>query len=296
MTMLKIERILCPMDFSEFSAKSYAYAHSLAKHYGAKLFLEHVVQPLSMAYPFYAFPDTVGQVYTNLLQDAEKHLQEVVQNYAWNGIQQELAVREGFPTDGILSFAQTHSMDLIVMGTHGRRGFDRITMGSVTEQVLRKARCPVLVICRPAHDFVIPGEREEQVHLSKILFCTDFSEHSDRALKYALSLAMEYNAELTLLHVLENIQRTYEFQTENSLICKLLEQAIPEAAKNWCKVNSIVRAGQPYTEIIKFATETSADLVIMGVRGRNALDLALFGSTTHRVIQLGPCPVLAVHI
>lgn len=294
--MLKIERILCPMDFSEFSAKSYTYAHSLAHHYEAKLFLEHVVQPLSMAYPFYAFPDTLGQVYANLLEDAEKHLKEVVQNYALNEIQPELVVREGFPTDAILNFAQTQAVDLIVMGTHGRRGFDRITMGSVTEQVLRKARCPVLVIRRPAHDFVNPDQKQEQVHLSRILFCTDFSEHSDRALQYALSLAMEYNAELTLLHVMEIVPPTHNFQTENSMICKQLEQAIPEEAKNWCKVRPIVRAGQPYAEIIKLATETSADLVILGVRGRNALDLALFGSTTHRVIQLGPCPVLAVHI
>lgn len=294
--MLKIERILCPMDFSEFSARSYTYAHSLCQHYGAKLFLEHVVQPLSMAYPFYAFPESLGQVYANLFQDAEKHLREVVQSYAWNGIKPEMEVREGFPADAILSSALTHSIDLIVMGTHGRRGFDRITMGSVTEQVLRKARCPVLVIRKPAHDFVAPGQKQEQIHLSKILFCTDFSEHSERALQFALSLAMEYNAELTLLHVLEIVPPTRDFRTENSIICKRLEQSIPEDAKNWCKVNPIVRAGQPYTEIIKLATETSADLVILGVRGRNALDLALFGSTTHRVIQLGPCPVLAVHI
>jgi len=294
--MLKIERILCPMDFSEFSARSYTYAHSLADHYEAKLFLEHVVQPLSMAYPFYAFPDTLGPVYTNLLQDAEKHLKEVVLNYIWNGVQPELVVREGFPTDAILSYAQTQAVDLIVMGTHGRRGFDRITMGSVAEQVLRKARCPVLVIRKPAHDFVDPTKKLEPVQLKKILFCTDFSEHSDRALQYALSLAMEYKAELTLFHVLEVVPPTHDFQTENATICKRLEQAIPEEAKNWCKITPMVRAGQPYTEIIKLATETAADLVVMGVRGRNALDLALFGSTAHRVIQLGPCPVLAVHI
>jgi nucleotide-binding universal stress UspA family protein len=294
--MLKIERILCPMDFSEFSAKSYTYAHSLAQHYNAKLYLEHVVQPLSMAYPFHAFPDTLGQVYANLFQDAEKQMAEVVQNYAWNGIKPELQVQEGFPTDTILNFAQTHSVDLIVMGTHGRRGFDRITMGSVTEKVLRKANCPVLVIRQPAHDFVTPGEKQEQVHLSKILFCTDFSEHSERALQYALSLAMEYNAELMLLHVLEALPPTREFQTENSNALKRLEQAIPEEAKNWCKVNPMIRRGRAYTEIVKLATETSADLVVMGVRGRNDLDLALFGSTTQRVIQLGSCPVLAVHI
>ncbi len=294
--MLKMERILCPMDFSEFSAKSYEYAHSLARHYGAKLFLEHVVQPLAMAYPFYAFPDSLNQVYINLNQDAEKQLNEVVKNHSWNGIQPELIVREGFPTDAILTFAQKESIDLIVMGTHGRQGFDRLTMGSVAEQVLRKARCPVLVVRKPAHDFVKPREKQEQIQLKKIIFCTDFSEHSDRALQYALSLAMEYNAELTLLHVLESVPAKEDVEAKSAKILRELQRLIPNDAGNWCKIKPAVRAGKAYQEINLLATETEADLVILGVRGRNALDLALFGSTTHRVIQVGPCPVLAVHI
>ena len=132
--------------------------------------------------------------------------------------------------------------------------------------------------------------------MKKIIFCMDFSRDSERALQYALSLAMEYNAELTTLHVLENVPATLDIQGETSRICQQLERPVPEDAKNWCKVKSEVRIGKPYEEINKFATETQADLVIMGVRGRNAIDLALFGSTTYRVIQLGPCPVLAVHI
>lgn len=294
--MLKLERILCPMDFSEFSAKSYEYAHSLAYHYGAKLFVEHVVQPLTMAYPYYAFPDSVNQVYCDLTTDAEKHLREFVQKYQWNGIHPEFVVQEGFVTDSILAFAEKRSIDLIVMGTHGRRGVDRLTMGSVTEQVLRKAHCPVLAVRKPTHDFVKPLEKTEPVQLKKILFCTDFSEHSDRALQYALSLAMEYNVELTLLHVLDNIPSSTDIQAETSRVLRELERPIPEDTRNWCVVKATVRIGKPYQEIIQAALETQTDLVVMGVRGRNALDLALFGSTTHRVIQLGPCPVLAVHI
>ena len=294
--MLKMERILCPMDFSEFSAKSYEYAYSLAHHYGSKLYLEHVVQPLAMAYPYYSFPDSLSQIYWGLTEDAEAQLKGVVKNHSWNGIHPEMVVKEGFPTDAILTFAEANHVNLIVMGTHGRRGIDHMTMGSVTERVLRKARCPVLVVRKPAHDFVKPADKQEQVRLKKILFCTDFSEHSERALQYALSLAMEYNAELTTLHVLENVPATLDIQGETTRICRALERPVPEDAKNWCKVKAEVRIGKPYEEINKFATETQADLVIMGVRGRNAVDLALFGSTTYRVIQLGPCPVLAVHI
>lgn len=294
--MLKMERILCPMDFSEFSAKSYEYAHSLARHYDARLFLEHVIQPLTMMYPDFAFPVSFNQIYSNLTEDAEKQLKEVVKNYSLNGIHPEMVVREGFPTDAILEFADLNNINLIVMGTHGRRGIDRLAMGSVTERILRKAHCPVLVVRKPAHDFVKPGDKNEPVQLKKILFCTDFSEHSDRALQYALSLAMEYNAELTMLHVLESVPSSLIIQSETNRIRHELERPIPEDAKNWCKIKSEVRIGKSYEEINKLATETQADMVVMGVRGRNAVDLALFGSTTHRVIQLGPCPVLAVHI
>jgi nucleotide-binding universal stress UspA family protein len=161
---------------------------------------------------------------------------------------------------------------------------------------MRKARCPVLAVRKPAHDFVTPGRDQDSVQLRKILFCTDFSEHSERALEYALSLAMEYNAELTLLHVLEDISASADLQAETAKVVRELERPVPYDARNWCTVKSTVRIGKPYQEIIQIALEGQTDLVIMGVRGRNALDLALFGSTTHRVIQLGSCPVLAVHI
>jgi nucleotide-binding universal stress UspA family protein len=294
--MLKIERILCPTDFSEFSGRAYDYAQSLAKHYDAKLFLEHVVQPLTSAYPYYAFPDSVNEINWNLYANAETQLQEFMKVHTRNGRKPECIVHEGIATDSILSFADKQGVDLIVMGTHGRHGVDRLTMGSVTEKVLRKAQCPVLVVRKPAHDFVAPSDKETAVQLRKILFATDFSQNSDKALGYALSLAMEYNAELILLHVLEEIPPSTDLQTATAEITGQLERPIPPDARNWCTIKSVVRVGKPYQEVIQLAGELQTDLVVMGVRGRSGLDLALFGSTTHRVIQLGPCPVLAVHI
>ena len=169
-------------------------------------------------------------------------------------------------------------------------------MGSVTEKVLRKAQCPVLAVRRPAHDFVSPERQGEPVRLQKILYCADFSQQSERALSYALSLAMEYNTELTLLHVLEDVPRSDELEKETERVQQQLWEPVPSDARNWSTIKSVVRIGRPYQEIIQLALEAHTDLVIMGVRGRSALDLALFGSTTHRVLQLGPCPVLAVRI
>jgi nucleotide-binding universal stress UspA family protein len=294
--MLRFERILCPLDFSEFSAKAYDYAQSLAKHYQARVFVEHVLQPLFAAYPFYVYPDMANDVYQDLRGHAEQQLEEFLKTHTRNGVQLESVVCEGNVTDSILAFAEEHAVDLIVLGTHGRHGFDRLLLGSVTEKVLHKARCPVLAVRKPAHDFVAPGNSEDPVHLRRILFATDFSKHAQRALDYALSLAQEYAAELTLLHVLEEFPTSWDLSAVTAEVVSRLEKPIPAEARDWCTLKSRLRVGRTYQEIVRFALETATDLVVLGVRGRNALDLAVFGSTTHRVIQQAPCPVLAVHI
>jgi len=295
--MVSINKIVCPVDFSEYSTKAYDYAYSLAKHYHAKLLVEHVVQPLPAAYPYYAFPEATLQTsWSRLISEAERGLQQLVSSHARNGLQPQCIVRQGMPCETILGLAEEASADLIVMGTHGRRGVDRLTMGSVTEKVVRKARCPVLAVRKPAHDFVEPQDASEPVHLRRILLATDFSDHAARALGYALSFATEYNAQLTLLHVLEDVGTTKALQERTSAALSQLEKSVPGDIHSSYVVKTLVRIGKPYQEIIQLAQEEESDLIILGVRGRNALDLALFGSTTHRVIQLGSCPVLAIHI
>jgi nucleotide-binding universal stress UspA family protein len=294
--MLRIERILCPLDFSDFSAKAYDYAQSLARHYQAKLFLQHVLQPIFSAYPLYACPETAQNLFQDLRAYAEQELREFVTSHTRTGIEPESVISEGMVTDQILACAEAHAVDLIVMGTHGRQGFDHLLLGSVTEKILRKARCPVLAIGKPAHDFVAPASDADPVRLDRIVFATDFSRHAERALDYALSLAQEYKAELTLLHVLEEIPPSWDLATVTSDVVSRLERPIPAEARNRCMLKSRMRVGRPYQEIVRYALETETDLVVLGVRGRNALDLALFGSTAHRVIHQAPCPVLAVHI
>ena len=258
--------------------------------------MQHVVQPLTSTYPYYAFPDAINEVFWNLETSADQKLSELMSAHHGNGLETRRFVHKGSVPDCILAFAENQGVDLIVMGTHGRHGFDHLTMGSVAEKVLRKAHCPVLVVRNPAHDFVNPDDVADPVRLKKVLFCTDFSEYSSRAFTYALSLAMEYNAELTLLHVLEDVPPTDDLQKSEVEIMRKLEELAPPEASDWCKVQAAVRIGKPYQQILQMALENDTDLVVMGVRGRNVVDLALFGSTTHRVIQLGTCPVLAVHI
>ena len=186
---------------------------------------------------------------------------------------------------------------MIVMGTHGRRGYDRLTLGSATDRVMRRASCPVLAVCQPPHDFMgTSDERHHVHHLNRILFCTDFSENSEKALEYALSARAEYDAELTLLHVLEDSPRPAKKEETIAAVTQQLDKLIPADGRKKGKIKTAVRIGKPYREIIQLAAEARIDLVAMAVRGRGALDLAVFGSTTYRVVQLGCCPVLAVHV
>lgn len=293
--MLRIERILCPTDFSDFSEKAYDYALSLAWHYGAELILQHVVTPLTLGYPEYTIPDSASQFYGELRKHAEEQLREFAKARGRDGPPAHVIVEEGGVTERILTRAKGKAADLIVMGTHGRRGFERLALGSVTAKVLRKSHCPVLAVRKPTHDFIVPGQTEDPVQLHKILYCSDFSECSVRALEYALSLASEYQAELSLLHVLEHSPAAPEREAEIAGAKRRLDEPIPEEVRSCSKVESLVRIGKPHEEIVQQANEAQTELVIVGVRGRNALDVALFGSTTYRVIQFAACPVLAVH-
>ena len=292
--MVKFERILCPVDFSEFSAKACEYAYSLAKQYQATLFLQHAVQPPQVLYEYGAFPTPDISMYT-ASQEAETRLSEFARSHGRGGVAPKLIVQEGVLPDAILAIADRNQVDLIVMGTHGRQGFNHLTLGSVTEKVLRRARCPVLAVRKPEHDFITREGSADPVRLRKILYCTDFSDYARHALGYAFSLAMEYEAEITLLHVLDKGGSRKSLEERTATASRRLEKLVPDDVRNWCSVTAAVRAGLPYHEIVRLAIEAQTDLITMGVRGRGSLDLALFGSTTHRVLQVGPCPVLAVH-
>jgi nucleotide-binding universal stress UspA family protein len=292
--MADLRRILCPTDFSEFSDMAFRYALSVAQHYRGKLFVQHVVE--SWQHPEAAFVPAHYYVefQSHLLRKGQEELHRFVKNHSNNEIRPEPVVDQGIAADSILALAEAQEVDLIVMGTHGRRGFDRLMVGSVTERVLRKASCPVLAVHKPSHDF-LSSRGQDPAHLNRILFCTDFSENSRRALSYALSLTAEYNAELTLLHVLKDVPGGSSIEEATATAMEQLDNLMPPEKPKAGRIRSMVRKGSAYEQIIQLALEAGTDVVIMAVRGRGALNAAVFGSTTYRVIQLGPCPVFAVH-
>jgi nucleotide-binding universal stress UspA family protein len=289
--MIRLTSILCPIDFSELSVRAYDYAQSLASHYKADLLVLHVRYSIPAFYMDAAYRETVRE----LRADALRKLREFAKRQTRTNAQPQCVVKDGIVADQILSFAQAQAVNMIVMGTHGTRGVDRVMLGSATEKVLRKARCPVLSVPKPANDSVTAEGNADPISPKRIVLAMDFSEPAHRALNYAFSFAKQYNAELTLVHVLEHFPSSVGLQSASSKAMRQLRELVPPGPSKTSVVKFLVRIGKPYEQIVALAFETQADLVIMGVRGHGSVNSAIFGSTAYRVIQLGPCPVLAVH-
>jgi nucleotide-binding universal stress UspA family protein len=291
---MQLKFILCPIDFSDFSVSAYPYALSAAEYYKAHLVAVHTIE--LWKYPYADYAGSSGDLanFSRALCEGGNALREFVKEHTRCGVEPQLVVDEGNASDLTLSFAQSHNIELIVMGTQGRRGFDRLVLGSTTDRVLRRASCPVLVVSNPSHNLMTTGP-DGKHRLSRILYCTDFSTNSERAMSYASSLAAQYDAELTVLHVVEDGRDLPRAEAVTATHTEQLDKSLPERERKKLKVRSEVRFGKPYEQIIRHARETQTSLITTTARGGYAVDRTGFSSTAYRVIQIGPCPVLAVH-
>jgi len=301
--MVEIRRILCPIDFSDFSRRALDHALAIARWYRSTVTALHVFSAAPVA-TFGPGP-VVFEPIVLTAGDREQLLADTKAFIAAEsapGIAIEAVIREGNVAAEILEQANTMGADLLAIGTHGRSGFERLVLGSVAEKVLRKARCPVLTIPRRLPEAVRAGP----VLFKQIVCAVDFSECSMHALKYALSLAQEADGRLTVVHVLtpdlvaqvgigeEHVSVAELQRHHEAAAIKFLEEAVPENAKVYCKPESMLLRGKPWREILRVASERQAELIVMGVQGRGAADLLLFGSTTYHVVRQAECPVLTL--
>lgn len=295
--MVNIKRILCPIDFSEPSKGAVEHAVASAKWHGAQMTLVHVYSTLLAWGPV---PGIHGDVPTLPLVKPQDIIEELNRFSTSLGIEgsAELAVREGGPAKEIVRLAEEISADLVVMGTHGRGGFDRLVIGSVTEKVLRTTRTPVLTVS--------PQTRSAAANPSpyKAVLCAmDFSPASMRALQYALDVAKQTRATIILLHVVEGIsdlpRATAHFNVPeygahlSQDAATQLAAIIPDSARREFTVEEHVTIGKAHREVLRLAADANADLIVMGVHGKGAKE-RWFGSTTSHVIREADCPVLTV--
>lgn len=297
--MVTINRILCPVDFSGHSRLALDYATALARWYEGEVIALHAYAVAMVPATIGAMPamTSVGVPLTR--QEIEHDLDQFVRPVQAAHVKTTATVTTGSPARAILEAADRLGVGIIVMGTHGASGFERLVLGSVTEKVLRKAKCPVLAVPRQAD---APGGAG--VLFRRILCAVDFSPCSARAISYGLSLAEEAGGALTFVHVVEgldheplatahfNVPEYRQHLVEDAR--KRLTELVPAATRTWCECREIVCTGKAYREILDTARTLDADLIVLGVRGRHAVDLALFGSTTNHVVRSAECPVLTV--
>lgn len=305
--MIEIKSILCPVDFSEFSRHALAHAVVIARWYEATVTVFHAYAAVP---PPVLFSSNLGPVPAEPIPSPPAHeireamlgdLKRFADSASTAGAQVRFEARPGSAVRAILDEAESLHADFIVLGTHGRGGLDRLVLGSVTEKVLRKASCPVLTVPPP----VSAPAADALVLFKRILCPIDFSDPSMTALSYGVSLAQEADAQLLLLHVIEGMPDSMPWTQPNAFIIEYLhatekealarlQAAIPQEASTWCRPEELLATGKPYREILRLARDRDVHLIVMGVHGRNPLDLMVLGSTTNQVVRAATCPVLTL--
>lgn len=298
---MKIDTILHPTDFSDRSDAALPHALWFAEEFGAGLHLLHavVLHAADPANPELAFPD-LDAAYQEIEEWAASRLEEKSLEVEHPEVRVERFQERGISAAPvILEHVEDHAIDLVVMGTHGRRGLRRMLLGSVAEEVLRSAPCPVLTV-RPDADG--PGEPPE-----RILAPMDFSENSEAGLRWAGDLAARTGAELVVLHVLNELAYPdpYFAQAANlRAMAKAAREEVPEAVKR--RVAEVLgdeaagaakihmRAGPPAPTIVDFTEEREVGMVVMASHGRSGMERVFLGSVTEGVVRRSRAPVLVV--
>lgn len=301
--MIEMKRILCPIDFSDFSRHALDHVVALARWYESDITVFHayLIPVPPVLFSGVPVPPPLEPPPQQLHQQVMGELVRFAEAAKLSGARVSVEARAGGAVEGILATSKSLPADLIVMGTHGRSGLDRLVVGSTTEKVLRKASCPVLTVPPPVSE----APAQAPVLFERILCAVDFSDGSMKAFAYALSLAQEADAQLLIVHVIEGLPERAAQMFERFDLSKYeqaltgdalgrLQRAIPDEARTWCRPEAIVGKGKAYEEILRVARERDAHLIVMGVHSRNPLDLMLFGSTTHHVVRQAICPVLTL--
>jgi nucleotide-binding universal stress UspA family protein len=283
---MKIERILCPTNLSPESDEALRYAIALSRAYSAELILLHCHQDASLK----SYETTAHDIETALAKHSGA---KGLVGLRWRS--SELYCDDVGET--IVSEAARCAVDLIVMRSR-RRPHRAALLGSTAESVSRTAPCPVLVMHADEREWVT--SEDAKIELKRVLVAYDFSDYSELALNYALSLAQEYQSELHVLHVLpassieESELSWYPLGRENAYhkTARRLQRAIPPEAHLWCEIKHAVCEGYAYREILHYAEKNEIDLICLGAHGAGFGMLALFGSNVDRVLRQAPCPVL----
>jgi nucleotide-binding universal stress UspA family protein len=302
---LRIARILMATDFSQASQVALAHGLALAHRYGSELSVLHAVAARPRPpIPMEILPSDLDRSE----MEAEEHMQKLRESGQFTNLQCRFLLPQGAPWEAISSALAQYHADLLVLGTHGRRGAGKLVLGSVAEKILHRAPCPVLTL---GPSVVADSKKPEY---RQILFATDFGPGSSRAFDYALSLAIDYRARLILLHLMPLVPgvelgpigfappvfgaealMTWRAQTREESLQRL-RGLIPSGANLAVEPEFIVQTDFAREGILNIAEANCVDLIVMGAKRASSTLVAerTPWSHTHQVICQAACPVLTV--
>lgn len=276
------ERILVPTDFSAVSRRAVEYAKSIAKQANSELLLVHVNQPANPVTP----PEAAWIDETEILERQQEQLEQSGAALRAEGFRAEAISVTGPLQDRILSEVKNRKVDLIVLGTHGRGGLERLLLGSDAEAVLRHAPCPVLAI-GPA----VPHPTQTEWCPRGILCASTLEASAAGIAAYAYSLAMHYGAQFVLFHV-EGAGRREEVDWD--AFERAFRRHLPEAVEWHPSLQTWLTSAKPGAGIVDAAKQCGADLLVMGAHTASTIATHLASGTAPKVLAQVPCPVMTI--
>ena len=283
MEKLSIKNILVPTDLSESSVAALRYARLLADRFNASLTVMHAD---TTSYPLDMFADT-PVIYSPAEPEANEKFRNEIANRVreWlRGRPFEVVVVAGPPASMILHVAEVRKPDLIVMGTHGRRGWRRTLLGSVAEAVLHASTIPVITAG--------PKLRNATPAVTKIVCPINFTEVSRDALQYATDLADAFAAELIVLHAIDD---STEFHPDERAEHETRVRSwIDVGMQSVCTYREVVLRGNAAERVLDCVDDLDADLLVIGAQQKIFRSATVIGTTTERLVRFAECPVLTI--
>ncbi len=286
---IQLKNILYATDFSRAANAAFPYAAEFARRFGTKLYAVHARTPENFVL---AAPETWPST-NEEYEKQESELRQVLRNDL-SHIETDVLTADGGVWPVLKSVIDEKKIDLLVLGTRGRTGIGKFFLGSVAEDIVRRAPCPVLTV--GPHS---PSEPPREGRFREILYAIDFSEESLAAAPYATSLAQEHQAGLTLLHVIEKSGAGGSIRTDEleAHAVQQMRSIVPENAELRHEPQYVAKEGEPAETILDVAKNRKSDLIVLGVRkpegipgGATHLPTAI----AHKVIAHAVCPVLTV--
>jgi nucleotide-binding universal stress UspA family protein len=287
--MVQLTNILVGTDFSAASERALDYALALARRYEARIFLAHVITSEA---DVMLGPELMSLRQEKEVRGAQEEMGEILISGRLRGVAHETVIEHGSLWPTMEALIGKHEIDLVVVGTEGLGGLQKMLLGSGAEQIFRQAKCPVLTV-GPSPI----GGAPQEIEFKNILFATDFGIGAEREAAYAFSFAQENQANLTLLHVVRHADDYSEqgLALKREAITHELAELVPVGGEIWCKPEFRMRLGDPVEEILSVAKEMKADIIVIGAkRGKGLAAGHTPNTVAYKVMSGARCPVLTV--